>query len=122
MALGRKVWLGVMALFVAVGVSMPAVAQQQQKPNIVFIMGDDIGWSNIGVYNQGVMAGRTPNLDRLASQGMRFHRLLRGGELHRWSSELHHRRTTDPHRDDHRWSSWISGRHTERGVDYRFRT
>src|SRR5215468_8547097 len=45
---------------------------QQQKPNIVVIMGDDIGWSNIGVYNQGIMAGRTPNLDRLASEGMRF--------------------------------------------------
>src|SRR5215468_3985660 len=45
---------------------------QQEKPNIVFIMGDDIGWSNIGVYNQGIMAGRTPNLDRLASEGMRF--------------------------------------------------
>jgi len=51
----------------------PAYAQgQTQRPNIVFIMGDDIGWANIGVYNQGVMAGRTPNLDRLASQGMRF--------------------------------------------------
>jgi arylsulfatase len=72
MALGRKVWLGVMALFVAVGVSMPAVAQQQQKPNIVFIMGDDIGWANIGVYNQGVMAGRTPEPGPVASQGMRF--------------------------------------------------
>jgi arylsulfatase A-like enzyme len=35
-------------------------------------MGDDIGWSNIGVYNQGVMAGRTPNLDRMANEGMRF--------------------------------------------------
>jgi arylsulfatase len=35
-------------------------------------MGDDIGWSNIGVYKQGIMAGRTPNLDRLAAQGMRF--------------------------------------------------
>jgi len=42
------------------------------KPNIVFIMGDDIGWSNIGVYNQGVMASRTPNLDRMANEGMRF--------------------------------------------------
>ena len=42
------------------------------KPNIVFIMGDDIGWSNIGVYNQGIMSGRTPNLDRLATEGMRF--------------------------------------------------
>jgi arylsulfatase A-like enzyme len=45
---------------------------QQGKPNIILIMGDDIGWSNIGVYNQGIMAGRTPNLDALASQGMRF--------------------------------------------------
>jgi len=42
------------------------------KPNIIFIMGDDIGWSNIGVYNQGIMAGRTPNLDKLATEGMRF--------------------------------------------------
>jgi arylsulfatase len=49
-----------------------ANAQQGQRPNIVFIMGDDIGWANIGVYNQGIMAGRTPNLDQLASQGMRF--------------------------------------------------
>jgi arylsulfatase len=45
---------------------------QDKKPNIIVIMGDDIGWSNIGVYNQGIMAGRTPNLDKLASQGMRF--------------------------------------------------
>jgi len=46
--------------------------QAAGKPNIVFIMGDDIGWSNIGVYNQGIMAGRTPNLDRMAAEGMRF--------------------------------------------------
>ncbi len=43
-----------------------------KQPNIIFIMGDDIGWSNIGAYNQGIMSGRTPNLDRLASEGMRF--------------------------------------------------
>jgi arylsulfatase len=43
-----------------------------KKPNIIFIMGDDIGWFNIGVYNQGIMAGRTPHLDQLASEGMRF--------------------------------------------------
>ena len=45
---------------------------QAPPPNIIVIMGDDIGWSNIGVYNQGVMSGRTPNLDRLANEGMRF--------------------------------------------------
>src|SRR5271163_1399358 len=52
-------------------VAGPALAQQK-KPNIIMIMGDDIGWANIGAYNQGIMATRTPNLDRLASEGMRF--------------------------------------------------
>jgi arylsulfatase A-like enzyme len=42
------------------------------QPNIVFIMGDDIGWFNIGCYHQGIMAGRTPNLDRMAAEGIRF--------------------------------------------------
>jgi arylsulfatase A-like enzyme len=43
-----------------------------KKPNIVVIMGDDVGIWNIGAYHRGMMAGRTPNLDRLASQGMLF--------------------------------------------------
>jgi len=47
-------------------------ADAQSKPNIVVIMGDDIGWLNMGCYNQGLMATRTPNLDRIASEGMRF--------------------------------------------------
>ncbi|VVQ30219.1 hypothetical protein PS943_01722 [Pseudomonas fluorescens] len=53
---------------------VPGITQAADKtaPNIVVIMGDDIGWSNIGVYNQGMMAGRTPNLDQLAAEGMRF--------------------------------------------------
>ncbi len=42
------------------------------KPNIVVIMADDIGWFNIGAYHQGMMAGRTPNLDKVAAEGMRF--------------------------------------------------
>jgi arylsulfatase len=41
-----------------------------QRPNVVFIMGDDIGWFNIGAYHRGMMSGKTPNLDRLAAQGM----------------------------------------------------
>ena len=54
-------------------VVVPATAQaQQQRPNILFIMGDDIGWFNIGAYHQGIMSGKTPNLDRLASEGMQF--------------------------------------------------
>src|SRR3984957_5455421 len=42
------------------------------KPNIVVIMGDDIGMWNIGAYHRGLMAGRTPNLDKLAAEGMLF--------------------------------------------------
>ena len=48
------------------------MAQAQQRPNILVIMGDDVGWFNIGAYHQGIMSGKTPNLDRLAAQGMRF--------------------------------------------------
>src|SRR3954451_13944605 len=44
----------------------------QKPPNIVFIMGDDVGWFNIGAYHRGMMAGRTPHIDRLASQGVLF--------------------------------------------------
>ena len=43
-----------------------------KKPNIVVIMGDDIGIWNIGAYHRGMMAGRTPNLDKLAKEGMLF--------------------------------------------------
>lgn len=47
-------------------------AKAGKKPNIVFIMGDDVGWFNIGAYHRGIMAGKTPNLDKLASEGMLF--------------------------------------------------
>ena len=53
-------------------VTSQAQATQTSKPNIVVIMADDIGWSNIGVYNMGMMAGRTPNLDKMAKEGMIF--------------------------------------------------
>ncbi len=50
----------------------PAVAQQAQKPNIVVIMGDDIGYWNISAYNRGMMGYRTPNIDRIANEGAIF--------------------------------------------------
>src|SRR5437899_11024595 len=49
-----------------------ALAQTSSKPNIVVIMGDDIGMWNIGAYHRGLMAGKTPNLDKLAKEGMLF--------------------------------------------------
>src|SRR5262249_61730585 len=70
----RRLWPGALASFVVlVSVSAPVSAQQQQRrPNILVIMGDDVGWFNIGAYHRGIMSGKTPNLDKLASEGMLF--------------------------------------------------
>src|SRR5215470_1276089 len=68
----RAFCLGLLVSFAAMTVaSVPAAAQQQQRPpNILVIMGDDVGWFNIGAYHRGIMSGKTPNLDKLASEGM----------------------------------------------------
>jgi arylsulfatase len=49
-----------------------SVAMAADQPNIVVIMGDDIGMWNIGAYHRGMMAGRTPNIDKLAAEGAIF--------------------------------------------------
>jgi arylsulfatase len=49
-----------------------ANGQPQQKPNILVIFGDDIGWFNVSAYNMGMMGYRTPNIDRIAHEGMLF--------------------------------------------------
>jgi len=65
--------LGAVALVFALAVvSLPEAQAQQQKPNIVIIWGDDIGQSNISAYSHGVMGYKTPNIDRLAKEGMLF--------------------------------------------------
>ena len=46
------------------------------KPNIVVIMADDIGWLNLGCYNQGLMATKTPHLDKIATEGMRLQTIM----------------------------------------------
>src|SRR5437763_7699820 len=51
--------------------SPPATAQQQ-KPNILFIMGDDIGWMQPSIYHRGLMVGETPNIDRIGNEGAMF--------------------------------------------------
>jgi arylsulfatase A-like enzyme len=60
------------ACFVTATVACGPVVAQQSKPNIVVIMGDDIGMWNIGAYHRGMMAGKTPNLDKIAKEGMLF--------------------------------------------------
>jgi len=54
-----------------IGVTDTASAQQK-KPNILVIWGDDIGVSNISAYHRGMMGGRTPNIDRIAKEGILF--------------------------------------------------
>jgi arylsulfatase A-like enzyme len=51
----------------------PAPAgQQAKKPNILFIMGDDIGWMQPSIYHRGLMVGETPNIDRIGREGAIF--------------------------------------------------
>ena len=62
-------------LFIATAAFFSAVATgqaQDKKPNILFIMGDDIGWMQPSIYHRGLMVGETPNIDRIAKEGARF--------------------------------------------------
>jgi arylsulfatase A-like enzyme len=78
----RNVLLGGTTLAAASAVAAQGpikVAQAQQQaapsgkpPNILVIMGDDVGWFNLSCYHQGIMSGKTPNLDKLAAEGMRL--------------------------------------------------
>jgi arylsulfatase A-like enzyme len=56
----------------AFGVAAPANAQTPARPNIVIIWGDDIGISNVSAYSEGLMGYQTPNIDRIAREGMKF--------------------------------------------------
>src|SRR5206468_12009270 len=67
------------ALFSAV-VSAQA---QDKKPNILFIMGDDIGWMQPGCYHRGLMVGETPNIGRIANEGASMMTYYSG---QRWSA------------------------------------
>src|SRR5437868_8319416 len=78
----RNILLGSTALAAACafGAGTPTQLAQAQaptassggKPNILFIMGDDIGWFNVSAYNMGVMGYRTPNIDRIGREGAVF--------------------------------------------------
>jgi arylsulfatase A-like enzyme len=63
-------------LFVVIGVAAiasPAIAQgEAKKPNILVVWGDDIGQTNISAYSRGMMGYKTPNIDRIAAEGMMF--------------------------------------------------
>ena len=71
--LTRQVFEMLIFTLAAIGFSLsaisPGLAQAPaKKPNIVVIMGDDVGMWNLSVYHNGMMGGRTPNMDRIAGK------------------------------------------------------
>ena len=70
---GRILRALALALVAMVMASGAALAQAPgKKPNILFIMGDDIGWMQPSIYHQGLMVGETPNIDRIGQEGAKF--------------------------------------------------
>ncbi len=68
--LARRVLFSILAL---ASIATPQFAlAQTSKPNIVFIMGDDIGWMQPSIYHRGLMVGETPNIDRIGQEGAIF--------------------------------------------------
>jgi len=59
-------------VLLVLGSGIALASQAADKPNILVIWGDDIGITNISAYSDGIMGYRTPNIDRIASEGIRF--------------------------------------------------
>ena len=66
----REFVSGAVGATVAARLVNPTIADAQGRPNIVFILADDMGWADLSCY--GRPDYQTPNLDKLATQGMRF--------------------------------------------------
>jgi arylsulfatase A-like enzyme len=70
----KKRTIGLLCCLIIVAIIIPGkiVQAQNEKPNILVIFGDDIGQTNISAYSFGVMGYKTPNIDRLAHEGIMF--------------------------------------------------
>jgi arylsulfatase A-like enzyme len=65
----EKVTLVLAGLILVLGFASSPASAQEKKPNILFIMGDDIGWMQPHIYHRGLMVGETPNIDRIGNEG-----------------------------------------------------
>src|SRR5262245_59125812 len=70
---------GVLVLVAAIGLSLGASVIAAEKPNIVIILADDLGYGDLGCYGSPTI--RTPNLDRMAAEGLRFTDFYSAGEV-----------------------------------------
>ena len=68
----RKFMAATMAVLAVTLFAASSASAQNKKPNILFIMGDDIGWMQPSIYHRGLMVGETPNIDRIANEGAIF--------------------------------------------------
>lgn len=69
--------LKMISLLLIAGVFFGTSALAQEKPNVVLMLADNLGFGDLSVYNGGTRGGiRTPNIDKLASEGMRFTQFL----------------------------------------------
>ena len=92
---------------------------KQKRPNILVIWGDDIGITNLSCYSDGLMGYRTPNIDRIANEGMRFTDSYGAAELHGRPRRLHHRSEPLPHRADESGDARRGHRPAGRGPHHR---
>ena len=111
----RKLLLGTSSIVAAATLTSEALAQAQKaapgaaaspaassgsgrKPNILVIFGDDIGQTNVSAYTFGMMGYRTPNIDRIAKEGMMFTDYYAEQSCTAGRVVLHHRPMHAPHR------------------------
>jgi arylsulfatase len=77
MDVSRRALLGASSAFVVTAALAPTSAQQPQKPNVVFILADNVGYGDLGCYGGGELRGApTPRLDQLAREGLRLTQFL----------------------------------------------
>lgn len=78
MRMTRRQWLGAASAGIAAG-ALPSTADAAAKPNIIFILADDLGYGDLGCYGQPRI--ETPNLDRMAKEGLRFTQCYAGSTV-----------------------------------------
>ena len=79
MTITRRGFLGASVASSLAAVSASSAARAQRKPNIIFILADDLGYGDLGCYGQTIV--KTPNLDRMAEEGMRFTQAYAGSTV-----------------------------------------
>ena len=104
-------------LIAALAAAIPAQAQGQEKPNVLFIFADDLGWGDLGIHGSKTI--ETPNLDKLASQGSEFYQftvanpvcspsrtaLITGNNPARHS--VHHHFAATEHHQEYAMPDWL---------------